>query len=229
MELFKIPICDCNYITKCGKVFSNKSGRMVELKQTVQWKYYAVSVWVGGKSTRRHVHRLLALTFIPNPLGKPEVNHKDGDKLNNLLDNLEWVTKKENAQHAQATGLSYEPKGEDNGRALLTEKEVLEIYNRLASGASNSELADEYGVSRDVVAKIKSRKSWRYLLKDLPPIPVKQKGKSAKEEDILEVCKMLEGGINPTPIAEALGISVDVVYDVKRRRSFNRISKDFKW
>ena len=229
MELFKIPICDCNYITKCGKVFSNKRGRMVELTQTIQWKYYAVCVWVGGKSTRRHVHRLLALTFIPNPLGKPEVNHKDGDKLNNLLDNLEWVTKKENAQHAQATGLSYEPKGEDNGRALLTEEEVLEIYSRLASGVANSELADEYGVSRSVVMLIKSKKSWRHLLKDLPPIPVKQKGKDATEGDILEVCKMLEEGINPTPIAKSLGISVDVVYDVKRRRSFKRISKDFKW
>lgn len=62
--------------------------------------YYAVRLTKSGKTTTHFVHRLLATTYIPNPLNKPEVNHKDVNKLNNTLDNLEWVTHSENIKHA---------------------------------------------------------------------------------------------------------------------------------
>lgn len=229
MERFKIPGCDCNYITKCGKVYSNKAGKMLELSQSVQWQYLSVAVYVDGKNTRRHVHRLLALTFIPNPDGKPEVNHKDGDKLNNSLDNLEWVTKKENAQHAQSTGLSHLPQGEENGRAKLTEDEVVSIYHRMLNGEINSKLAREFNVSPTTIQSIKKRINWSYLLGDLPPIPVKRKAKSTSGKLITSVCELLQDGLMPMEISNSLDVAIDVVYDVKRRRSFKHISKDFKW
>lgn len=58
-----------------------------------------------GKAKTFSVNRLVALMFVPNDLGKPEVNHKDTNKLNNHASNLEWCTTKENIQHAYKNGL----------------------------------------------------------------------------------------------------------------------------
>lgn len=67
--------------------------------------YARTVLCVNGKATSKGVHRLVAEAFIPNPEGKPQVNHKDGNKLNNCVANLEWVTPKENMQHAKRLGL----------------------------------------------------------------------------------------------------------------------------
>jgi hypothetical protein len=67
--------------------------------------YYAVLLTKNKKQYCRRVHRLVAEAYIPNPENKPEVNHKDGDKLNNHVDNLEWATRSENVAHAWREGL----------------------------------------------------------------------------------------------------------------------------
>ena len=67
--------------------------------------YKRIGLSIGGKRKLYYVHRLLAEVFIDNPEGKKCVNHIDGNKLNNSLDNLEWVTYSENTQHAVNTGL----------------------------------------------------------------------------------------------------------------------------
>lgn len=67
---------------------------------------YHVELWKDNKRTVKMIHRLVAETFIPNPDGKPQVNHKDGNRDNNRVDNLEWCTCSENSLHAYRTGLS---------------------------------------------------------------------------------------------------------------------------
>lgn len=67
--------------------------------------YAVVSPYLNGKQKIYSVHRLIAQAFIENPESKPAVNHKDGNKSNNELDNLEWVTHSENTKHAHANGL----------------------------------------------------------------------------------------------------------------------------
>lgn len=78
-----------------------------ELKQKVSKdKCHRVSLWTKGKEQTWLVHRLVALAFLEKPEGKDCINHKDGDRCNNHIDNLEWCDYKENSNHAFDTGLA---------------------------------------------------------------------------------------------------------------------------
>lgn len=90
-------------VSSVGKVKNNKTNK--ELKQQNQNGYLHCTIFVNGIQKRCRVHRLVALAFIPNPENRPFVNHIDGNRTHNSIDNLEWVTAKENAKHAVETGL----------------------------------------------------------------------------------------------------------------------------
>lgn len=80
-----------------GRIWSNKSNRF--LKSSMRGQYLSVGLVINKKKMRYDLHRILAETFIPNPNNLLQVNHIDENKLNNSLDNLEWVSAKDNANH----------------------------------------------------------------------------------------------------------------------------------
>lgn len=107
-------------ISTCGDVVSypNKSNHNNEklLKWFVHDNGYAyVFLYKNGKRKSFAVHRLIASTFLKTKHGKNQVNHKDGIKLNNFVENLEWCSQEENQQHAFKNGLNYGRKGVENG------------------------------------------------------------------------------------------------------------------
>ncbi len=89
---------------KDGVIYPFK-GRVLTPNSHKDLKYLQLSLWKEGKGTTLYVHRLVAETFLPNPNGLKEVNHIDGNRLNNCKDNLEWVSRTGNVQHAIITGL----------------------------------------------------------------------------------------------------------------------------
>ena len=88
-------------ITEEGDVYSRKFGKLKKMKQRTE-RYKAINLWNNGKEKAHYVHRLVAETYIPNPDNLPEVNHKDEDKTNNNVANLEWSTHADNVQHSLA-------------------------------------------------------------------------------------------------------------------------------
>ena len=92
------------FVNSNGEVFSNKSGEMKQLNGSVRNGYKVIGIIIDGKQQFYLAHRLVAEAFIPNPEHKPIINHKDGNKLKNCVDNLEWCTYRENTQHAWDIG-----------------------------------------------------------------------------------------------------------------------------
>ncbi len=111
-----------------------------------------VAVDLSGYGTFS-AHRLVAQTFIPNPENKPEVNHKDGYKVNNRVDNLEWMTPIENIQHAWQTGLTVPRFGDDHPRSLLATQEIIACAKMNDEGKTFVEIANIYGVHWKVVSR----------------------------------------------------------------------------
>lgn len=92
-------------VNKEGKVYSSKTKKFLGIRD--RNGYLAFTVCVNNKRKDIALHRALAITFIPNPENLPFINHKDGNKHNNALDNLEWCTGSQNVQHAYNTGLAH--------------------------------------------------------------------------------------------------------------------------
>ncbi|WP_242227195.1 NUMOD4 domain-containing protein [Bacillus cereus group sp. BfR-BA-01315] len=91
-------------VSNTGKI-KNKRNSRIRKNCLTKYGYLNVQLLISGKDKTFQVHRLVAQAFIPNPNNKTQVNHIDGNKLNNNIDNLEWVTPKENMKHAWDIGL----------------------------------------------------------------------------------------------------------------------------
>ena len=119
-----------NYsISNLGNVMNNKTNKMMKLN--VKSGYYHVGLINNKNRSTFKVHRLVALAFIDNPENKPEVNHKNKNKLDNSIDNLEWATHKENMQH-KSIGLIYTSnKNKQINRLHKISGDILEKYNSI--------------------------------------------------------------------------------------------------
>ncbi len=124
--------------------------------------YYKINLWNHRKIKRFLVSRLVATHFLPSS-PSPQVNHKDGVKLNNYFENLEWVTGSENIQHAFDNRLINVSKGENHCRAKLKEADLYSIYNLLKQGCSHKEVGFSFGITPGGMQKIIEGKNWKHI------------------------------------------------------------------
>lgn len=141
-------------ITRDGKVINKHTGHTLAPQPNGKG-YLRVSI---GKKLM-FIHRLVAEKYIPNPENKPQVNHKDGNKLNNCVDNLEWVTNQENRNYAVDNDLQVT--GEKCSWAKLTEENVKEI--RANPGYENEYWARKFKVSRSTISDVVNYRTWKRI------------------------------------------------------------------
>lgn len=121
--------------------------------------YKQVTIAYDGVPLRRRIHRLVANAFIPNPNNLPQVNHIDGNKHNNTVENLEWMTSQENIIHAHTTGLASPKSGAEASGAKLTWDDVRFI--RANTELSRKELALRFGVVGEVISNVVKYKTYK--------------------------------------------------------------------
>lgn len=159
-----------------GNVRNKRSGNI--LKGSVsKLGYKVVGIKLNTKNHTLKIHRLLAENFLPEPSEELKkfcsenypykvcVNHKDGNKLNNSIENLEWCTHKQNTQHAWETGLISKPKGEKNPRAKLSECLVHDLCKFYEEGGMPQEAITKFNISRQQATKIRAGFSWKHIWK----------------------------------------------------------------
>jgi len=139
------------YVTSHGKVFSvDREGNEIEKKLTVHKRGY---VYVRTPKKNYQLHRLVASAFIDNKYNKPTVNHKDGNKQNNNIDNLEWATYKENAQHAIKNGFTKQMK-KNEGNIKYTNEQCKQVMDKIKLGMTYIKAGSIYGMPYSTVAHL---------------------------------------------------------------------------
>lgn len=206
-----------NKVRKISKIDSNH-------------RYCRVSLVINGKSKSFALHRLLMMTFCPiENMENLEVNHIDGNRENNNLSNLEWCTRSENMIHACCTGLHPAMYGTDNPRSKLTETQVVEICELLMDGVSERKIAEQYHVAHSLIHRIRTKETWVHITNRYT-FPEKYAGNYKITPDIVhKICQFISDGKTCNCIAKELHISINIVKDIRRKKTHKNISQYYNF
>lgn len=231
-------------VTENGRVYATNyrnAGSFCELPQFDRKGYKVVNLNIDNKETCVLVHRLVALAFIENPRNCPEVNHEDGNKSNNSVENLIWVTKSENRIHGISTGLITFHNGEDHHFAKITKKTAKKICKMLEKNVLTiDEIAEVAGTTRGTVYSIKYGDSWLNVSKNYnvknhsvskKRVYTKERkkvGSILDQDTVIKICTDLsETTDSVQTIADKYNIPKTRVESILYRNSWKKISENF--
>lgn len=212
------------WVNKNGEIL----GKQLNIyKQGINHKGYPIvsmyykSVDGKYKLKTKAVHRIVAETFIYNdsPKIKNQVNHIDGNKENNTVENLEWCTNQENKKHAIDNGLVAYQKGEKHNSAILNNKQVIDIYT---SDESRLYMSEKYNISKHNVSNIRGDNAWTHITKNLTK--GNYKNDRLLSEDIIK--RIFISNLTNKEISEKYNIDKAIVSNIKNGKSYRNITKN---
>ncbi|QHR65454.1 HNH homing endonuclease [Escherichia phage nepoznato] len=209
-----------------GRIFSLYTQKFLS-ENKMLGDYKGVTICENGSRIEELQHRLIAKAFVPNPENKPFVNHKDGNKLNNCADNLEWTTEQENTLHAMSTGLrrtevinDYRP---------IPDTVAVEICKLLEQGSRNKDICQMYNVAQSVVSDIKAGRTYKDISQDFNFRKIPSSNRIS-EDKVLGICEKLQENIlSINKIAKKYGVSFNVVKSIKDRKTYTYLSNNYNW
>ncbi|AEZ66321.1 hypothetical protein EXT67_21365 [Pectobacterium atrosepticum] len=163
MEKWKVTDGEDRYeVSDSGRVRNLKTGSIKSLRLD-KYGYPRVTLYPSGRSYT--IHRLVAKAFIAIKVGKDQVNHKDGNKTNNSVTNLEWCTTKENAIHRSLVLYpnSEKSRGENNAANKFSEEVVRSVKYGDFENLTQKEIGGLFGMSRQQVGAIRRGDQWKHL------------------------------------------------------------------
>lgn len=163
---YDLDFSDLYEVSNLGQIRNKKNKRVRKLfpDKDGYLRVFLNKGSLNGKMLGRNdsIHRIVAKAFLSNKENKPQVNHKDGDKSNNEVINLEWCTNQENRNHAIVTGL-VDNLGEKNGNSKINSEQAKEVKSLIKNGITLNEISEQLGVSRHIVGDISCGKTWKQL------------------------------------------------------------------
>ena len=176
--------------------------------------YFRINLSIAKRvSTTKGAHRLVAQAFIPNPENKLQVNHKDGNKQNNLVENLEWCTNRENQQHAWDTGLQIAITGEDHANSKLTQADVDAIRERFKAGEADFEIAKDYVVDSTQISRIRKGLRWAATATEI--YPASTGNKKLTQTDVDQIRTRIAAGDTDKSIAQDYTVGAPCINKIR--------------
>lgn len=143
-----------------GKVYSTISNKFLKPSEQNGYLRYGLMLETG-KLKNFFAHRLVGLAFLKQIENKEYINHMDGNKLNNNINNLEWCTASENMQHADKNGLRQIAKGEKVHGSKLIRNDIDKIFKLRKEGLTQQEIANIFNVNRSTIGYVLRGKTWK--------------------------------------------------------------------
>ena len=181
----------------------------------------------NNKSLTLRIHRLLAIHFVENPNNYPIVNHIDGNKKNNNINNLEWTTYSLNTLHSYKLGLQKIKFGDDNHASRLLDKEIEKIKLLFLKGYTNKYIASLYKVSSSHISRIRS-KQVRTSINDTIDYSINKvghRGRSLNKENVLKIIKLLSEGVQQKKIALMFNTDTGTICTINSGKRFKNLPR----
>ena len=202
------------------------------LKNSIQQGYCHVTIYINKKAKRMRVHRLVAEAFIPNPDNKPYVNHKDGIRSNNKIDNLEWTTPSENTQHAVDTGLFLPTREKPVIQYSLNGEKLNEFKSTMEAGRLTNSIPEKIVLCCQLKRKTHNNYQWRYKEDEVEKLQqveeCRTKAKQVAQLD-KETGEILNIYPSMTAAAKAVNGTPSAIINIINGKKQTKTHKGFGW